>query len=67
MIVKKLHDVPFAPTTVRRCEEAGGALALMTGRTVSCCATSDFAPGGSSPHHAHDWSHLVRVGRRIRC
>ncbi len=20
-----------------------------------------LAPGGSSPHHAHDWPHLVRV------
>ena len=61
MIIKHLQDVPFAPTSGYEGVTKQVVIGPDDGSDEIVLRYFRLAPGGSSPHHAHDWPHLVKV------
>ena len=61
MIIKKLADVPYADLSGYDKVEKQVILGPDDGSNEIVLRYFTLAPGGSSPHHAHNWPHLVRI------
>lgn len=61
MIIKQISDVPFADT--QGYENVGKQIVIGPDDGSSEIVMRKFtlAKGGSTPHHSHDWPHLVRI------
>lgn len=61
MIIKQLNDVPLADLSGYDNVEKQVVLGPEDGSNEIVLRYFTLAPGGSSPHHKHDWPHLVRI------
>ncbi len=61
MIIKKLQDVPFAAAPGYEGVKKQVMIGPEDGSNEIVMRYFRLAPGGSTPHHAHDWPHLVKV------
>jgi len=61
MIIKKLADTPFADMTGYDSITKQIVIGPDDGSGEIVLRYFKLAPGGSSPHHYHDFPHLVRV------
>jgi quercetin dioxygenase-like cupin family protein len=61
MIIKKLSDVPYADLQGYENVKKQVVIGPEDGSEEIVMRYFTLAPGGSSPHHTHDWPHLVRI------
>jgi quercetin dioxygenase-like cupin family protein len=61
MIVKQLEQVPFADLQGYDDVKKQIVIGPEDGSDEIVLRYFRLAPGGSSPHHAHDWPHLVKI------
>ncbi len=61
MIVKHLQDVPLHTTSGYEGVTKQVVIGPDDGSDEIVLRYFRLAPGGSSPHHPHDWPHLVKV------
>ena len=61
MIIKKLSDVPFADLQGYKNVDKQVVIGPDDGSKEIVLRNFALAPGGSTPHHSHDWPHLVRI------
>ncbi len=61
MIIKKLQDVPFAAASGYEGVKKQVLIGPDDGSNEIVMRYFRLAPGGATPHHAHDWPHLVKV------
>ena len=61
MIIKKLSDVPYADLQGYDSVKKQVVIGPDDGSDEIVLRYFTLAPGGSSPHHAHDWPHLVKI------
>lgn len=61
MIVKKLSDVPFAELSGYDNLTKQVVLGPEDGSQEIVLRYFSLKPGGSSPHHTHDFPHLVKI------
>lgn len=61
MIIKQLDNVPFADLSGYENVRKQVVLGPDDGSDEIVLRYFRLAPGGSSPHHAHDWPHLVKI------
>ncbi|MDF1515487.1 MAG: cupin domain-containing protein [Anaerolineae bacterium] len=61
MMIKQLHDVPFADLNGYTKVKKQVVIGPDDGSDEIVMRYFTLAPGGSSPFHSHDWPHLVRI------
>jgi quercetin dioxygenase-like cupin family protein len=61
MILKQLENVPFADMSGYENVKKQVILGPADGSDEIVMRYFRVAPGGSTPYHAHDWPHLVKV------
>ena len=61
MIIKKLSDVPFADLQGYKDVDKQVVIGPDDGSNEIVLRHFTLAPGGSTPHHDHNWPHLVRI------
>lgn len=61
MIVKKLNDVPFADLDGYENLTKQVVIGPEDGSQEIVLRYFSLKPGGSSPHHTHDFPHLVKI------
>ena len=61
MIIKQLSDVPFADTQGYENVDKQIVIGPDDGSSEIVMRKFTLASGGSTPHHSHDWPHLVRI------
>jgi len=61
MIVKKLHDVPFSDMADHKGVKKQIVLGPADGSDEIILRYFSVAIGEKSPHHSHDFPHLVRI------
>jgi quercetin dioxygenase-like cupin family protein len=61
MILKQLENVPFADTSGYEGVKKQVILGPEDGSDEIVMRHFRVAPGGSTPYHAHDWPHLVKI------
>jgi len=61
MTIKKLADVPFADLKGYDKVEKQIVIGPDDGSKEIVLRNFTLGPGGSTPHHSHDWPHLVKI------
>ncbi len=61
MIIKKLSDVPYAEMPDHNEAKKQVVIGPDDGSNEIVMRYFTLPPGASSPHHSHDWPHLVRI------
>ena len=61
MIIKKLSDVPFTPMAGYDHVEKQIVIGPDDGSQEIVLRYFSVEPGGTSPHHSHDFPHLVKI------
>ena len=61
MIIKKLEDVPFAAASGYEGVKKQVLIGPDDDSNEIVMRYFRLEPGGTTPHHAHDWPHLVKV------
>ncbi len=61
MIIKRLNDVPYAPTSGYANVSKQIVLGPADGSDEIVLRYFSLAPGGTTPHHAHPFPHLVKI------
>ena len=61
MIIKKLQDVPFTSVEVYEQVKKQIVIGPDDGSKEIVMRYFSLEPGGASPHHSHDFPHLVKI------